>query len=65
MSPSAEKFYDKKQPFLVFLKSRNFLIKSHCKIHKEVVLQKSFAGVAVSILTQLIFLKFAQTLLFL
>ena len=64
MSPSTERFYDKKQPFLVFL-SRNFLIKSHCKIHEEVVPLKSFAGGAVSILKQLIFLKFAQTLLFL
>ena len=41
------------------------MIKSHCKIHKEVVPLKCFAGVAVSILKQLIFLKFAQTLLFL
>ena len=48
-------------------------MKSHCKIHKEVIPLKSFAGVAVSILKQLfqkyqlqlIFLKFAQTLLFL
>ena len=58
-------FTTKNNHFWFFLKSRNFLIKSYCKIHKEVVLQKSFAGVAVSILTQLIFLKFAQTLLFL
>ena len=65
MSPSTERFYDKKQPFLVFLKVENFLIKSHCKIHIEVVPLKSFAGVAVSIPKQLIFLKFAQTLLFL
>ena len=66
MSPSTERFYDKKQPFLDFLKkSRNFLIESHCKIHKEVVPLKSFTEVAVSIVKQLIFLKFTQTLLFL
>ena len=66
MSPSTEKFYDKKRPFLDFLiKSRNFLIKTHYKIHREGIPLKSFAGVAVSILKLLIFLKFAQTLPFL
>ena len=66
MSPSTEKFYDEKRPFLDFLKkSRNFLIKTHCKIHKEGVPLKSLVGVAVSILKLLIFLKFTLTLPFL
>ena len=66
MSPSTEKFYDEKQPFVDFLKkSRNFLIKTHYKIHKEGVPLKSLTGVAVNILKLLIFLKFTQTLLFL
>ena len=66
MSPSTEKFYDEKRPFLDFLKkSRNFLIKTHYEIHKEGVPLKSLAGVAVSILKLLIFLKFTQTLPFL
>ena len=66
MSPSTEKFYDKKRPFLDFLKkSRNFLIKVHYEIHKEGVPLKNLAGVAVSILELLIFLKFTQTLPFL
>ena len=66
MSPSTEKFYDEKRQFLDFFKkSRNFLIKTHYRIHKEGVPLKSLAGVAVSILKLLIFLKFTQTLPFL
>ena len=66
MSPRTEKFYDEKRPFLDFLKkSRNLLIKTHYKIHKEGVSLKSLAGVAVSILKLLIFLKFTQTIPFL
>ena len=49
----------------VFLKNKNFLIKTHYKIHKEGVPLKSLAGVAASILKLLIFLKFTQTLPFL
>ena len=64
-SPNTEKFYDEKRPFLDLKKSRNFLIKTHYKIHKEAVPLKSLAGVAVSILKLLIFLKFTQTLPFL
>ena len=66
MPPSTEKFYNEKRPFLDFLKkSRNFLIKTYYIIHKEGVPLKSLAGVAVSILKLLIFLKFTQTLPFL
>ena len=66
MSPSTEKFYDEKRPFLDFLeKIRNFLIKTHYKIYKVGVPLKSLAGVAVSILELLIFLKFTQNLPFL
>ena len=66
MSPSTEKFYDEKRPFLDFKKrSRDFLIKTHYEIHKEGVPLKNLAGVAVSILKLLIFLNFTQTLPFL
>ena len=42
MSPSTETFYDKKRPFLDFLKkSRNFLVETHYKIHKEGTSEKS------------------------
>ena len=66
MSPSTEKFYDEKRPFLDFLKKcRYFLIKAHYEIHKDGLPLKMLAGVAVSNLKLLIFLKFTQTLPFL